>query len=218
MRLNYHKKYSYFLRVFSFVLVLLLGASIQVMDFKKVDPQKYLEIYTQNRAQTTKSELVDNIQYKIQYVPLELKLIQLHKKGAMSESVYDQYQFDKKKYVEFLFQISIPEFGGEFLKYESNETSYNQRLDYYSFNLKDDIRIVLDKSDTVLCSEFIFERNFGSSPNGSFILGANISNKYKQLTVIINDRVLTSQELKFNFSYQDFKKLPSLKKYNKWKK
>ncbi|MBL1281088.1 MAG: hypothetical protein COA33_012480 [Fluviicola sp.] len=161
---------------------------------------------------------VGEVVYKVQYVPLELKLIQLDKKGAMSEPLYTQYKNDRKHYVEFLLQVSIPNFGEEFLKYETSESSYESRLDYYSFQFKNDIRFIFDQKDTVLCDEFIFERNFGISPNASFVIGTSITKKYSQISVLVNDRVLSDRKVIFDFSNKDIKKLPSLKKYNKWKK
>lgn len=214
---------TFFIQRYSLSTSILLGtlfglASFLVSD-NGVTPEKYLEIYQKGKTKFEQRHLTDEIHYALKYIPQELKLINLEKKGAMNQELFDEFKKDDKNYHEFLMQLSIPSFGDEFLKFKLDEgMTYEERLKYYSFEMKNDIKLVVDKQDTLPCTTYIFERNFGASPNASFTLGFELPRSYDQFTILLNDKAFGNNDLTFDYLRKDIKLLPTLKNYKKWKK
>ena len=212
----------FFLKRYYWSTTILLGFLFGLTSFLVLDngvtPEKYLEIYQKEKSKFEKRRLTDEIHYALKYIPQELKLISLEKKGAMNQELFDEFKKDGKNYHEFLMQLSIPSFGAEFLKFKLDEgMTYEERLNYYSFEMKKDIKIIIDKDDTLFCSSYTFERNFGASPNASFSIGFELPRSYNQLTILVDDKVFGNEHLSFDYLRKDIKVLPTLKNYKKWK-
>ena len=199
------------------VLVIFSLSAVQYSN-DKVDPEVYLKEYQQHREKFTKRQTIENIRYSVQVIPNELKLIHLDKLGVVTEESISEFSQKTANTLECLFQIDLLDYNQEFLTYPFDDSmSYNARLEYYSFKMKEDISILIDGASTLQCNDYVFERNFGFSPKATITLGFNIPERFKTIEIIINDRVFKNDNIRFEFNSNDLNILPKLKKYNKWK-
>ncbi len=209
--------------VYSSVVVVTLLGSLLVSAFSMspfgVDPEEYLKVFNANKISLSQKTTVNSFEYSLMYVPNELRLISLEKKGALTDEIYKEFTIDRKNYMEFLLQINIPNSGANFLDYASNEEdSYEDKLKYYSFTMKEDILIILDGADTLNCSEYVFERNFGASPKGSFTIGFSDISNFNTIEIRLTNKMMGNDPVVFNFSKKELEVLPTLKNYKKWKR
>lgn len=203
------------------LITILLGCLLSSIQHSKgrVEPDVYLKEYQENRENFIRRKTIDNVRYSVQVVPNALKLIHLDKRGVVTSENISEFNQETENTLEFLFQIDLLDYREEFLTYPlDNSMNYTERLEYFSFNMKDDISILLDGKYTLKCQDYVFERNFGSSPKASITIGFNLPKKYKTLKLIISDKVFNNDNIQFEFSSNQLNILPKLKKYNKWKK
>lgn len=187
-------------------------------DAGGVSPEEFKEFYKSHQSKFLKQNTVNDINYTVQFIPVELKILKANSIKVTSDEVIRQMYVDYKNSYEFLVQIEANEFKGDILEYPSLKESYNDRLSYLSFEMKNDIKFVLDQQDTINCAEYLYERNFGMSPKASITIGFETKKSFKTLDIIINDKLFQTNNLRFEFNTKDIKLLPKLKKSQKWKK
>lgn len=185
---------------------------------RKVQPDRYLEIFESQKPYFQK-ELKDAYShYKVSFIPREIQVIQGVKQGKISSLQAQEWLNESDSEISFLITIEIPENGNkEFLKFEKDSTTYDQRLDYYAFEFARDIQIVTIDNQTINVSDYHFERDFGLSPKGTFSVSFTKPENIKEFDLVIDDKIYGSQAKRITFNYAKFNDLPQLKKINKWK-
>lgn len=198
------------------ILITLVVTTVLLCSFQSVvtgvSPDKFKAIYKKHQGKLVKNIAVHELNYSVAYVPVEMKIINLQKKKALSKVEINAIYAEYKKSKEFLLQLSISQFTNEWLKNRLDEgMDYSERVEYISFQMKNDIKFVLDKKDTIPCSNYIYERNFGTSPVTSIIIGFDTEKKYKKVEIILKDQLFNNDQLTFSFNSKDMNALPKLK-------
>ena len=198
-------------------LLMLVSSSFSGRD-NAVAPDEFIEVYNSNKVIFEKTETMPNAVYSIKYIPKELRLIDLNKKGSLNDQVYREFMNDHKNSQEFLLQIELIEKGVQLLDFDvQNEYSYTERLKYYAFEMKADIQLKIDDDIMYRCSDYVFEGAFGASRKATFTIGFDEIRKFKELEVTIKNKLIGNENVIFRFSKKDLNILPTLKSYKKWK-
>jgi len=102
----------------------------------------------------------DEYMFSCTFIP-SIKFLQ-HQKLTNTELFEAQKEYAKQS--SFLLELKVLGYHDEMLKYEmGNLDQYYQRIEYYSFNVNEDIRLITN-SDTIVCSQHHFERTYGLAP------------------------------------------------------
>lgn len=195
------------------ILLSLLLSAICLNNTDHAD--KYFTEVKKNMEHFEKKIEFKEFQYNIRYTPALLKMHLYNKRHPMTKDEKAQFLAEHEASVDFVLSLAIPSQGQkEFLKYDGVPSfSYEDRLKYFSFEFKKDIKLVLDQKDTIPCTDFHFERGYNVSPDGKMTLAFTTPQKFKEMKLLFNDRCFARQELSVTFTKQDIKEIKKLRKY-----
>ncbi|MFT5779002.1 MAG: hypothetical protein ACI837_001959 [Crocinitomicaceae bacterium] len=182
-----------------------------------VTPEEYKKQYSEKVDAFSMVSNDHGVEYSLKFVPKELQVISSYSKGVLTITEAEEWLKESENEVRFMLQIEIPENGRqEFLKYESENYSYEDRVKYYAFDFAKDIEVWVDEKQKLELNSFNFEREFGVSPKGTMILSVNIPKNAKNLSVKFTDQVYGTDSQSFLFDLKEFNSLPRLKNIKKW--
>lgn len=181
----------------------------------QVDPDEFQRFVRTNEAQFKREIVFGNIHYAVTYLPEELQIISdVQNKLISPETGNDQLK-KRSNNLTFLFEIRIPVNGNkEFLKYPVDSTTYEERLNYYAFDFKNDFFVTNGKGNRLPVSNFLFEREFGLSGKGTFVIQLKSPMKSTQITLRFFDQILSKELIEIRLTIPQ---LPKLKNCKKWK-
>jgi hypothetical protein len=160
-----------------------------------------------------KEKEIDDIKFSLQYEPYEYLCIKelghdSVKKEELQAAIKEREDMDY-----FVLKIQAKNNNQELLKYKlSDEKQYQERVDYFSFRMQDDIKLIEGK-DSLFCRMFHFERIFGVAPYAKFVLGFEKSKRDEDKLFVFEDRVFKSGTIKLIITKEDITNIPSLKIY-----
>ena len=201
-------------------LLLLIGCISSGTSLKGVEPEAYIHYYKAHQEEFKKVQSNGEAVYSFAYLPKELMLIQAIKNKQLTNDEVTNWMKEKETEFTFLLQVSIPQNGTkEFLKFEKDTRSYEERLLYYAFQFQNDLQLFKDNSEKLPITSFHFERNYGSSPIGTFTFTCRKPKKFKSIQFRMNDKVYgSSTAISMVLEGEKIKALPTLLPMYKWKK
>ena len=116
---------------------------------------------------------------------------------------------EKQTSIEYQLKYILPEKNMFTYNYQS-EIHGSQRMQYYSFDFKDDIRLITVNNDTVKCTYLLFERGLPDSPYGIFEFSFPFIENKKISKIEISNRALSTDTTVFNIDHRHTN-LPKLK-------
>ncbi len=126
--------------------------------------------------------------------------------GDLSKASQASFDSILKGYDSLLFfnlEVSMDGFSDELLHYKPEQGgSFDDRVTYYAFGMQKDICIVLAEKDTIPCTMYHYERNYGVSPKNKFILGFKAS-QLKDAVLVYDNKFLTTGPVKFALNEQE---------------
>lgn len=170
----------------------------------------FLEDESEKNVYETK---LKDVNFKLSYLPAEA--MALRELGDLSQASQASFDTLVKSYEGLLFfdmEISIDHFNEEMIHYgpaANNEASFENRVAYYSFGMQKDICLVSGK-DTIPCTAYHYERNYGISPQNHFMLGFRAS-RVKDVVLIYDNQLLATGPVKFALKEQDLLYHPKIK-------
>lgn len=189
-----------------------------IYESKGVDPKSYIEAYQSKNSILHKQLISGPIEYTVSFMTKEIQVIQAFKRGTITNEEAQVWLNKKDNEISLLFQIEIPTNGNqEFLKFETDSSTYDERVKYFSFGFKNDLALLVDGKDTIKITDYHFERNFGISPKGTITMSTVLPKKSKKLEIIFNDRIYGKGHKSIEFDLKEISSLPKLKTINKWK-
>jgi len=198
--------------------IVALLASGFVSSIRGVNPEEFEATYRANIDSYKKAVHLDLVDYEILFVPNEIRFIKMAKRNTVSATEEEAFYEAHENHYEFLLQLSNPKYTGEFIQIPyDDQTSYEQRLSYYSFEMEKDLKFVVDEKDTLSITDYTFERNFGASPKVSILIGLHYPKKFTQIELLVDNQMIPHNTVGFSFLSSDLHALPTLKKYKQWK-
>ncbi len=153
-----------------------------------------------------------DVNFKLSYIPAEA--MALRELGDPSQTAQASFDTLVKSYESLLFfdlEISIDHFNEEMIHYgivANDEASFENRVAYYSFGMQKDISLVSGK-DTIPCTVYHYERNYGVSPQNHFMLGFRTS-RVKDVVLVYHNQLLATGPVKFALKEQDLTYHPKI--------
>ena len=207
------------MRIINYILISLIAFTTTALSTNcfGVEPSQFVKAFMEIEGEFSQTEIDGIVHYHLKLIPAELRVISSVKKGVFDEQMAEEFLTRSKARLDFILQIQIPENGHqEFLKFESDTISYEEKVEYYAFDFQENIKVIIDGDVTSRVSDYIFERNYGSSPKGTFSFSIPYEIGDKNIEIKIDDKVYGSKENTFSFETKSIKKLPRLKKVKKW--
>jgi hypothetical protein len=199
------------------LLLALLSYSFIGVD-SNVEPEEYLQSYKQLNSSVQKDVWSGDVHYSASYITKEIQVIQALQRGTMTKREAQLWLKNKENEVTILFQIEIPANGRqEFLKYEVDSSTYEERVKYFSFEFKNDIALNGNNSTELKVKDYHFERDFGLSRKGTITLSVSLPKKIKTLQLKFNDKIYGDGNETIEFDLKKIHALPKLKDPRKWK-
>ncbi|MBI1838659.1 MAG: hypothetical protein HYR91_15450 [Flavobacteriia bacterium] len=212
------------MRVRNYILSLVVVLLVTSLTFEKetyfrVEPVKYTQWFTSHKGDFIRTVTIGKFTYEIMLIPMEIKLLNYAKSNKLSKKEVEDFISEHEKSYEFSLRIQIPENGTkEFLKYEGgNGKSYDEKLKYYSFDLKNTIKLFSKNGQQSQCEEYIFERNFDIQPSATISFSMQKPEKNTDFTIEINDTGFIENKVLFAFESQKINNRPKLKYSKIWK-
>ncbi len=153
-----------------------------------------------------------DVNFKLSYIPAEA--MALRELGDLSQASQASFDTLVKSYEGVLFfdmAISIDHFNEEMIHYgivTNDEASFENRVAYYAFGMQKDINLISGK-DTIPCTVYHYERNYGVSPQNHFMLGFRASH-VKELVLVYDNQLLATGPVKFALKEQDLTYHPKI--------
>jgi len=154
-----------------------------------------------------KTKSFDEISFTSFYKTPEYRVFKEHE--SMEQIQSDSVQNLIKQYAEwYTFTFRIRANGHPLESGNQNNQEYFQKLEYY-INAQSDFKLIIDQSDTIPCTMYHMERNYGGAP----YIDLNVAFKNKkqtpnQITMLYFDRVFSNGPLKFNYHLDETTSLP----------
>lgn len=151
------------------------------------------------------SQTFGNLTFETRFIPAVFFARRELRGAPDTAGVLENY----KKNAGFLLRVNADKFQDELLKYQLGSVNeYYHRIEYYSFQVQNDIHLVLNEKDTVACSFHHFERNYGIGPEirlmTNFPVTENELFAANKVQIIWNDRVFKNGPVKFLFNRSQF--------------
>lgn len=149
---------------------------------------------------------IKDVNFKLKYISGEQ--MALRDLGDISNATQAAFDSIVKGYDSLLFfnlEVSVDGFSEELLHYKTdvmNAGDFEKRVAYYAFDMQKDICIVLAGKDTIPCTMYHYERNYGVSPKNNFMLGFEAS-RLKDAVLVYDNNYLTTGPVKFALNGQD---------------
>jgi hypothetical protein len=175
---------------------------LPINDFMQVVEQKKAGVF---------AKTIGKINYTLQYKPLDYVIVRELREDVSDKKKMDEIKKEYGKFDYYTLEITIDEFKDEILKYNvRSENDYAERVKYYAFKFQNDLKMI-QEGDTVNCTSYHFERNYGLSPKIRFLLAFQKANDLKERTFICNEPFLGNSVVKINLDPNLLKDIPSLK-------
>lgn len=205
-------------RHIKFTLLLLSGMFFLTTSFvtkKKLGIDAYLSWYNSNSSLFKKTIQDGEFSYTLYLIPNQMELLRQYKSKQITVEEFNS-KINKSGNLSFRLEISAPNLGNkDFIKEMSSQSyTYDERVNYFSFDFGKDIKVVNGKSDTIYSASYLFERSNGLKPYSLCNLEYDTKIIKDTLRVFINNKVY-KQKLDFAFVFDKKKELPELKKIKK---
>jgi hypothetical protein len=183
------------------------------MTFKKsLDSEQYLDWYrSANNVFYAKAEQ-EQVSYEVRLLTTDYEIANEQMDQVKSSKELKKLQKASKEQLTILMKVSIPWDGNDIFSYNpSSAILPENRMNYFAFAMKQDIRLLTNNLDTINCSQLLFEKGLNQSTSGTFVLDFdNISTKNVS-ALLIHDRALSGGKFVLSLKKWNKTKLPKLK-------
>lgn len=190
------------------IFLLVVFTALEVSCTKqKIQTADYLN-YIENKSNGLKvSKNIGEIDYTVQYKPLEYILLKENKNEDQQKRKED---LQGMQY--YTLSYSLVNSRKDILKAGLNaKEDYYERVNYFSFGLQNDIYLV-DGRDTMDCKLFNYVRSYGLSPKADFIMAfeTNKDQTPHDKLIVIEDKIYGGGIIKLKIEKDDINNVPEL--------
>lgn len=198
--------YRYF-KIFVLVAVILF---LQCSNMSSLDGREYVNWIEKPRNAINKQKEIEDLQYNLQYCPLEYMLLKEFRSDHISQKLVEDRRKDSLMF--FKLRISTKNNKEDILNYNiSDNSDYYARVDYLSYGFEENI-ILVNSSDTLYPALYHYERTYGIAPYADFMFAFKKNNfKKSNFTICIDDAVFNNGIIKFEYSEDQLNNIPHLK-------
>lgn len=152
----------------------------------------------------TKICSVDSAKFTVQLRPLA-HVIATSEGIAPTDENIQRFIHQYEGYYYFTLNIERTDVRGDLLKaLADDEESYNELIQYVSFNIQNDLSLITDKGDKLSCTVSLFERTYGMKNGLQFSLAfQRPTYNPESITFSLNDKVLGNGPIKVIFNKEE---------------
>ncbi|HLP11685.1 MAG TPA: hypothetical protein VK177_07090 [Flavobacteriales bacterium] len=173
--------------------------------------------WKKNETQLLSQKKTEDITFTICYQPAEWLALKSLGKSASSELV-NRETSNYQDLMYFTLRMQLNTEQTELLKFRcTGSHNYQERVNYYSFKVQNDIGLVIDSKDTLPCSISHFERAYTITNYTDIMLGFSMKElnklapEWKTVTVLFNDRIFENAIIPFSFERKQLSNTPKVK-------
>ncbi len=199
-----------------FFYIVLLALPIGACNRDTLSPLQFVQwVDSEKNGLLVKKEIGD-YEFSLQYRPEEYIVLMEEKNEQISREKINM----RKKRLEGLEYYTLrigSKRNTDVLKTGvGSEQGYYDRLGYFIADMENDISLI-EGNDTLACSLYHFERNYGMTPRCTFLLGFEKSKEKKNgssdRTLLFADRALGTGPVYLKIKQSDITNIPELKTY-----
>lgn len=195
---------------YKLILIILSLGLITACGRKLTSVSDYLNWYKEHTDLYSSQAQNSTYQFEAIYQPASY-LAACRAKNDIESVLKSKEQYNGM--YQFHLKISVKGQSVPPIRYNlSNDQMYYRRIEYFSFNMQDDIKMVAGK-DTINCHLFHFEKDQNSIPYNSFVLGFDKSvidnTGSDELKLIVSGGVFDNREIQMEFSKKNLVKTDS---------
>ncbi|PCJ87069.1 MAG: hypothetical protein COA57_05165 [Flavobacteriales bacterium] len=197
------------------LIVLMIG--LESCGKKQLKPMQYINyVENDNNGLKVVRKMGDYV-LTAQYEPYKYLALKELKKTNMTLPEINEKVNQMGSLQYFTVKMSHRD-GGDFMKRNAAHGQYNKKVQYLSFGIKNDFKLLYDM-DTLECVLHHFERTYGVSPYVTFVLGfGNDSGSRKSdsrdlkgnLVLIYDDQLLGIGPIRFSVKKEAIEGMPEL--------
>ncbi|HYG53326.1 MAG TPA: hypothetical protein VD905_20650 [Flavobacteriales bacterium] len=173
--------------------------------------------WKKTEKQLTGEHRSEEMTFKVCYQPAEWLALKSLGYDANAEAISKEAE-NYQDLMYFTLRLQLNSAQTELLKYKSKDNrEYQERVNYYSFKVQKDIRIVVDGKDTLPCNISHFERAFNVTNYADLMLGFSkeelnkVAQDWKTITIVFNDKIFGNGTIAFQFERKQLSNTPKLK-------
>jgi len=189
-----------------------IGAQELQYTQRSVPLEQFVTWVVDKENKLVKDKTISDINYQLAYLPQEYLAYNELKGETFDKAKFEEVEKGYSELTYFKFRIEAKEEKGELLKHDlQSAQQYNERINYMSFKMQNDIILVQEK-DTIFPGLFHFERVFEVAPYATvmFAFDKKKFDPVKGFTIIYNDHLFNKGYIKYNYRQNQTIDLPNI--------
>jgi hypothetical protein len=178
----------------------------------ELSSEGYMEFVKDNSHDLAQSKEIGDFVYTVRFLPAEYLVLRELGNDTINKQEFDKKTKEMNELQYFNFMIQNKAFNQELLRFQlTGENEYYSRIEYFSFKMQDDIKLV-DGKDTLSCELFHFERTYDIAPYLTFnVAFKNTNNKTGGKTFSFDDMIFKNGKINITFDKTIFTNIPKIK-------
>lgn len=157
---------------------------------------------------------IEDYEFSLLYKPLDYVALQENHGKAVSADSLEKIKKTLSGMQYYTFKIKARQSNELMANGIKEDNEYYQRLEYFMGPMQNDIELI-DGKDTLACTLFHFERNYGLAPFNNFVLAFEQTDKTQQnnsrdKTLLFSDQVLGTGPVRLTIKGQQIDHTPIL--------
>ena len=180
---------------------------------ERLSSMEFIQWIESSENQFIRHKDFEGIQFSVFYKPAEYLALKEQEDADSFDLKYYKSRIEGlKKQYNFGFRLRSDEGNNALQSSNTNETEYFQKLRYYLTNAQQDFQLIIPQSnDTIECSTYHMERNYGAAPfidiNLAFI---NPTTELQDFIIKFEDHVFLNGTIKFAYEKDNIQNLPEI--------
>ena len=167
----------------------------------KLSPEAYVSWYRSADYPFRDTVVEQDITYLLELVPAEAEIARNLRSNRITEAeaVEAVSALKDNRILTFKLTIALPAAGKDIFSYNRTEgENSSDRAGYFAFGMKQDLGIVTESADTILCTGLLAERGISNFPCSSFLLDFLITAGSELTELRFKDRYLSEDYIVFD--------------------
>jgi hypothetical protein len=162
-------------------------------------PGEYIAFVDNAENGFIREKQIGGVKFKLKYQPLDyLVAKQITENKISDKHQLDEYIRSRNGLRYFILELENERAETDLLSEKSrSQEEYLQRVNYYSYEFENDIRLVSEK-DTLPCAMYHYENSYGGTPKLKFLIAFKESGN--NMSLVINDRIFNNGNVKLELA------------------
>jgi hypothetical protein len=193
------------------IFLLLISSTIFSCKPSVLEPQEYEAWAREADNGLRQTVSVGHLEYTMTFKPIDVMILQSNEGVVPSQDSIIKMREEFAGLLYFTFQMKVSD-NSSVLQFEGDENAETGRLQHFFGDMQGDF-VLITGNDTLPCSIYHYERDYGVDPFETFSLGFEVPENFASEKVIIvyNDQVMNTGPVRFDYSSEELFEQPQLK-------